>query len=202
MRFTLAVALTTIAVLHGTAVRAQAPIWHWCDTWQAYYPRVVSCPVPWRAVAGSTSGRPQPRSSCRQVSRFAAIPSFGRSPANARTPTTKRKQSSALKQQKALLADQNGWVESYAATWGYRRTLRRCCHSRQESKSARRRQGERGSPIFARMAPRYRLQVRRYVMPSRGKHNPSQQQTPQHGSARVSIAPCFMHCGSATPVGD
>jgi uncharacterized protein/peptidoglycan hydrolase-like protein with peptidoglycan-binding domain len=59
MRFALALAVVTVAVLPATAADAQAPIWYWCDTWQAYYPRVVSCPVPWRAVGGSTTGVPQ-----------------------------------------------------------------------------------------------------------------------------------------------
>jgi len=25
-------------------------VWYWCDTYQAYYPAVPQCPVPWREV--------------------------------------------------------------------------------------------------------------------------------------------------------
>jgi hypothetical protein len=59
MRFILKLVVIAIAVFPPVA-HAQAPIWYWCDTWQAYYPRVVSCPVPWRAVNGSTMSGPQP----------------------------------------------------------------------------------------------------------------------------------------------
>jgi hypothetical protein len=33
MRFALALAVVTVAVLPATAADAQAPIWYWCDTW-------------------------------------------------------------------------------------------------------------------------------------------------------------------------
>src|SRR5499427_5566097 len=29
---------------------APPTVWYWCDTYQAYYPAVPQCPVPWREV--------------------------------------------------------------------------------------------------------------------------------------------------------
>jgi hypothetical protein len=50
----------------------QAPFW-WCDTWGTYYPYVLTCPVPWRAVNPSPAARrPFPAASAGASERPAA----------------------------------------------------------------------------------------------------------------------------------
>ncbi len=55
MRFVFAVAAFALAVVQTTAAAAQT--FYYCDTWHAYYPGVLNCPVPWRAVDTATVSR-------------------------------------------------------------------------------------------------------------------------------------------------
>jgi TonB family protein len=58
MRFVLALAVCVLAALHTEGAAAQTL--YYCDTWQAYYPGVRTCPVPWRAVNPATPRQPNP----------------------------------------------------------------------------------------------------------------------------------------------
>ncbi len=78
MRFVLALAVFALAALAPASGSAQARVWYYCDTWHAYYPGVLNCPVPWRIVnehaPSLTYGRPAAIGQPTPTSPFVAVP--------------------------------------------------------------------------------------------------------------------------------
>lgn len=55
-RFGLAAAVLALGLVLPAA--AQAPAQYWCEPLHAYYPRVASCPAPWRTIGPAGPASP------------------------------------------------------------------------------------------------------------------------------------------------
>lgn len=154
MRFVSALAVFVLMALQAKGAAAQTL--YYCDTWRAYYPGVLNCPVPWRAVDPATvaprpgtiaappfaTAQPTPQTSDTAQPRPTFPPRGDGLDELCKTATSPRtialcsdtelralagerqhafddvRSKLTPDQQKALLADQNGWVKSYAQACG------------------------------------------------------------------------------------